>query len=893
MHFFKSIYLKVIVAAFVLYSLGGFFALPYYLEKNLARLFKENIDSKASVSKIYINPFLFEINVKNLNIKDKNNTTLLRFKSLDIDVDPVLLFKNKISFKYIRINELKINTSISKNEITNFQYILDFLNKNNKKMKGKNKSKDSFIEVIEINSFELLNTYFTFKDISKKENFELNPQSFDIKAKNLSTEENHVNELQFMISDKDTFTLGLSSTFTITPLNFKGNISLENVNIKKMIKYLNEEARFNISTNDFDVNLNYKYTLENEIQKIKLDKVQLDIKAFDFSDVSQKISVNKIKNQIDYININIDKNKKMKYSLSNKTMFFENIKYEDLTKKHSINLASINAKVKKLDENKSKNVNFELKLENEYKQNVDVRGSIVLEPLELDMSINTKHFNLKPYNSYIKESLNVDINAAYLSSELRLNLINEKNTSKIKLNGNASLDKLSIFNSKFNQKLFSIQNININKLAYTNDALEIKSIIINKPSFNVRINKDKSNNYSGISKNKDEKSKNSETSEFTYLIQSITIKEGETNFTDTSLKNPYEMKMDKIQSEVTNISSNKKDVAKIKLQALIDGLSDFRLKGSFISADIKQKTDIETKLSNLDLRPLSLYGVKSIGNEIDIGKLFLTQEHKIEKSKLTSKNDIMIKNLQLGKDVESETAINAPIKLAIALLKDPNGELSLSVPIHGDINNPNFDLSSTVASIVTKTIVGIISSPFKILAALIGSTSDDLSKVEFAYGQSVIVKNQKIKLLSIIKAMKQRPNLKLKIINKSQKIKEMQALKTIKFDLSINNNLVYLDNKITKSELLKELYIKKYTIKEYETLVLKSKDVYLDMQKKLINEFKIKQSEFDALMNARALNIKEYLLKHGLSSSQIEVTKYEELNNEETNDLVVIELEVF
>ncbi|PHR70127.1 MAG: hypothetical protein COA66_13170 [Arcobacter sp.] len=893
MHFFKSIFFKVIVATFVLYALGGFFALPYYLEQNLTRILKENIDSKASVSKIYINPFLFELNVKNLNIKDKNDNTLLSFKNVDVDVDPILLFKRMISFKYIHIDELKINTNINKNEILNFQYILDFLNKNDKETKEENKSNDSFIETIEINSFELLNTYFTFKDISKKEIFEIKTQSFDIKANNISTEKNHVNELNFLISDKDTLSLGLSSTFSIIPLNFRGNIAIENVNINKVLKYVNEDAAFNISTNDFDVNLNYEYKIEDEIQKIKLDNLQLDIEVFDFSDASQKISANKIKNRIDYFNIDIDKNKNIKYFLDNKTMFFENIKYEDLTKKHIIKLKSLSAKIKKLDEDKSKNVNFELTLVNESNKNIEAKGSVVIEPLKLDMSINTKQFDLKPYNSYIKESLNLGIKSAYLSSDLKLKIVNEKNISKIKLNGNASLGKISIFNSKFNQKLFTIQNININKLAYTNDALKIKSIIINKPFLNVKINKDKSNNYSGISKNKDGKSKNSTTSEFTYLIQSITIKDGETNFTDSSLKNPYEMKMDKIQSEVSNISSNKNDVAKIKLQALIDGLSNFSVQGSFISADINLKTVIKTKLSNLDLEPLSLYGVKSIGNEIDIGKLFLTQEHRINKSQLISKNDIMIKDLKLGKDVESETAINAPIKLAIALLENSKGELNLSVPISGDINNPNFDLSSTVASIVTKTIVGIISSPFKILAALIGSKSDDLSKVEFAYGQSVIVKNQKNKLLIIIKAMKKRPGIKLKIINKSQKNKDIQALKTIKFDLSINNNQVYQDNKISKSELIKELYIKKYTIKEYETLVLKSKDVYFDMQKKLINAFTIKDSEFYNLMNARAINIKEYFLKNGLSSKRIKVTKYEELKNEEKNDLVVIELQVF
>ena len=70
---------------------------------------------------------------------------------------------------------------------------------------------------------------------------------------------------------------------------------------------------------------------------------------------------------------------------------------------------------------------------------------------------------------------------------------------------------------------------------------------------------------------------------------------------------------------------------------------------------------------------------------------------------IDSKNNIFLDQFDFGAKVDSEDAIKAPMNLAVSLLKDPAGRISLDIPVKGDLADPKF----SVTGIIVKMIVPV------------------------------------------------------------------------------------------------------------------------------------------------------------------------------------------
>ena len=52
----------------------------------------------------------------------------------------------------------------------------------------------------------------------------------------------------------------------------------------------------------------------------------------------------------------------------------------------------------------------------------------------------------------------------------------------------------------------------------------------------------------------------------------------------------------------------------------------------------------------------------------------------ITKGQLKAENKVVVEQLQLGEKVDSSDAVDLPIRLAVALLKDSDGKISIELP---------------------------------------------------------------------------------------------------------------------------------------------------------------------------------------------------------------------
>jgi hypothetical protein len=106
--------------------------------------------------------------------------------------------------------------------------------------------------------------------------------------------------------------------------------------------------------------------------------------------------------------------------------------------------------------------------------------------------------------------------------------------------------------------------------------------------------------------------------------------------------------------------------------------------------------------------------------------------------------------------------MDLPLDLAIALLKDSEGRISLEVPVSGNVGNPEFDYGKVIRAAIGNAIMRIVTAPFRALAGLFGKRDvEEIRSISFAPGSDAITPAEREQLDALAKALKARPQLKI------------------------------------------------------------------------------------------------------------------------------------
>jgi hypothetical protein len=173
-------------------------------------------------------------------------------------------------------------------------------------------------------------------------------------------------------------------------------------------------------------------------------------------------------------------------------------------------------------------------------------------------------------------------------------------------------------------------------------------------------------------------------------------------------------------------------------------------------------TDVTISMKDLDLTIVNPYSGHFAGYKIDKGKLSVDVSYKVEQRKLAAQQHFVVDDLQLGDRVESPDAVHLPLKIAVALLKDRNGVIDINLPMNGSLDDPTFSIGPIIWKAFVNLIVKAATAPFALLGHLFGG-GEHPNIVEFAAGSAELDPPVKEQLASLVKALKERPQLKLDV----------------------------------------------------------------------------------------------------------------------------------
>jgi hypothetical protein len=260
------------------------------------------------------------------------------------------------------------------------------------------------------------------------------------------------------------------------------------------------------------------------------------------------------------------------------------------------------------------------------------------------------------------------------------------------------------------------------------------------------------------------------------VIGTFRVADGRMDFADLTLKPNFAVEIQNLNGNVRGLSSQENAKADLVLEGRINQSSPVKIFGRMNPASFGEHTDIAMEFRGVNLTTLSPYSGKFAGYRIEKGKLDMDLRYQLRDRALTADNRVVLDHLVLGERVESPTATSLPVDLAVALLKDSNGQIDIDLPVSGNLDDPEFSLRNLYANAAAQMLAKLVGSPFSLLGSLVQDGGEELGYVKFPPGNAALGDAEKRKLGQVATALKERPELNLDIKGSADLRQDRMAL---------------------------------------------------------------------------------------------------------------------
>lgn len=411
---------------------------------------------------------------------------------------------------------------------------------------------------------------------------------------------------------------------------------------------------------------------------------------------------------------------------------------------------------------------FDLKLDTGVNKNgqIQVAGQVQISPTWAKLQVATRDIDLRLAQAYISPFVRLELRSGMLGSDLAVDLKSVEPLA-FSIGGKAEVNQLHTLDTLKERDFLKWQQLVVEGLDYRHgEGLAIGKVNLQQPYVRFIINEDLTTNVNDlmIPQPAEPNAKAEPAGKpLPIRIGGIVIKDGSANFADFSLTPNFATAIQQLNGQIGTLDNQSPKTAGVDIKGKVDKYAPVSIKGQLTPFDPMNSLDIATSFKNVELTTLTPYSGKFAGYRIRKGRLNLDLHYRIEKGQLNAENKLLLEDLQLGEQVDSKDAVDLPIRLAVALLKDTQGNIDIQLPVQGDLNNPEFSVMPIVWQTLRNLVLRAAQAPFKFIAGLVGGGDVDLSQVQFAAGSDELDGAAQKTLDTLAAALKERPVLRLEV----------------------------------------------------------------------------------------------------------------------------------
>ncbi|MCK9380995.1 MAG: DUF748 domain-containing protein [Sulfuritalea sp.] len=425
---------------------------------------------------------------------------------------------------------------------------------------------------------------------------------------------------------------------------------------------------------------------------------------------------------------------------------------------------------------------------------LEVVGKVTPADATADLNVKLANLALKPAQPYVSKIAALDLVGGQVTAAGRV----VRNAKSSGYRGSVTVRDLRLNEAGTKEVFLAWKSLASDDLALSPTRLEMALLSLDGLDTKLIIDKDKSTNLKRVMRNKDAAAPpaptpagppaaqaaapvvtgprsgspgtQSETAParpeapgFLVNIDRLRFRSGAMFFADNSLVLPFGTRIHNLRGSIVGLSSRPGAPGQVELDGEVDEFGLARAVGQVDFFKPTEFMDLKVVFRNVEMTHLTPYSATFAGRKINSGKLSLELEYKIKQRQLQGENRIIIDRLELGERVESPTAKDLPLDLAIAILSDSDGRIDLGLPIAGSLDDPQFSYGAIVWKAITNVLTRIVTAPFRALGALFGGGGEKIDDIAFEAGATSLTPPEREKLVRLATVLNKRPGLALTV----------------------------------------------------------------------------------------------------------------------------------
>lgn len=250
--------------------------------------------------------------------------------------------------------------------------------------------------------------------------------------------------------------------------------------------------------------------------------------------------------------------------------------------------------------------------------------------------------------------------------------------------------------------------------------------------------------------------------------------EGRLEFQDRTTSEPVRLRAEGLDLTVTELDSDSPERdSPFSVKARI-GAARLAASGKARPFADHPGGEVAGDIRSLELPPLSPYAADALGIHLHTGQLDADFSLAARQGKLDGALQLVLNQMFVAQpDPAAPLAKQAdmPLETVLDLLRDGDNRIRLSIPVRGDLDAPDFDISDAVNQAIGGAMKSTVFTTLKVafpVAALIGFVIDEaenprlsLEPLAFPPGADTLAEAERDKLVTVAGLLGQRPGLKL------------------------------------------------------------------------------------------------------------------------------------
>ena len=827
--------LVVLSALITLYGLVGFFVAPAVIKAKLPVQLGQLLGRNVTLRKVRVNPFALSTTLEGFRIQDRDGEAFLAWERLYVNLGLSTLFTRTISLQAVELDRPSGRVVVEKGGQLNFSDILERLNQD----RAPKAKPEATPREIAIGHFAIREARIQMLDRSLDEPFATTLGPLTLELKGFHTEPNRQNPYAFAGRTESGETFSWTGVFSTEPLASQGMLTLERLVLPKYHPYYKHQVAFDLRSGLLSAKASYVFQWSSGVHLLKVQEGSVDLQDLQLGEMGQQanaidlpklevrgLQADLIGRRVDIGSITARDGKLELTRLKNGELSLVNLlkpkprpKPQEPEQPFDVNIRELGLRGFRLafqDQSTLRPLatvadaidlslrDFSLapgataklvaSLTLDGQTRLQVEGTVKPLTPAADLALKLEGLELATFDAYTAPAADLRVNRGRLSLNGTLRGTWEGKASDLTaFKGSLRLADFEVMDAAQQEPFLRYKDLRITGLELSTrpEVLNIQTVELIDCEHRLVVAKDGTTNVARAFKIEPTPPPSpagaalggalppSADSPFKVALAKMILKAGRLTFIDRSVEPNATFLITDLEGLNTGLSTLPESGSALTLAGKAGGLAPLSIQGHSMPLRRDQDTDVTVRIQGADLADFSPYTGKFLGYTVRKGKLDVDAHIKIDQRKLKALVKTNLDQFYLGDKVQSPDATNLPVKLALALLRDRKGMIAVELPIEGSLDDPDFHYGKIVWKALFNLIAKIGTSPFTLIGSLFGSSSEDLSLIDFAPGSAEPDAASKAKLEVLIKSLVERPELTMEAEGTADPAADGAALKKV------------------------------------------------------------------------------------------------------------------